>query len=70
MRVKVDLELCQGNRMCELEAPEVFRVKERRGAYDQVELILERPPEALRAKVLAAARFCPNRVISVEEDDA
>ena len=68
MRVKVDLELCQGNRMCEEEAPEVFRVKERRGAYDQVEVVLERPPERLRARVEAAARFCPNRVIRVEED--
>jgi ferredoxin len=69
MRVKVDLELCQGNRMCEEEAPEVFRVRERRGAYDQVEVVLERPPEALRAKVAAAARFCPNRVISIEETE-
>jgi ferredoxin len=69
MRVKVDLELCQGNRMCEEEAPEVFRVVERRGAYDQVEVILERPPESLRAKVEAAARFCPNRVISIDESE-
>lgn len=68
MRVKVDLELCQGNRLCEEEAPEVFRVKERRGAYDQVELLDERPPEALRAKVEAAARYCPNRVISIEDE--
>jgi ferredoxin len=68
MRVKVDLELCQGNRLCEEEAPEVFRVKERRGAYDQVELLDEHPPEALRAKVEAAARYCPNRVISLEDE--
>ena len=69
MRVKVDRELCQGNRVCEEEAPEVFRVVERRGTYDQVEVILERPPERLRAKVEAAARYCPNRVISIEETE-
>ncbi|MND05960.1 hypothetical protein D3C83_270580 [compost metagenome] len=55
--------------MCQEEAPEVFRVVDRRGSYAQVELLQERPPEALREKVLEAARYCPNRVISVEEGD-
>ena len=68
MRVKVDLELCQGHALCQEEAPEVFRVKERPGAYDQVELLDERPPASLRAKVESAARHCPNRVIRIEED--
>ena len=68
MRVKVDLELCQGHALCQEEAPEVFRVVERAGAYDQVELLQEEPAEALRAKVESAARHCPNRVIRVERD--
>jgi ferredoxin len=68
MRIRVDLDLCQGHGICHEEAPEVFRVMDRPGDYGQVEVILERPPEALREKVLAAARFCPNRVISVEDD--
>jgi ferredoxin len=68
LRVTVDLELCQGHGICQEEAPEVFRVVDRPGAYPRVELILEAPPEELRAKALAAARYCPNRVISVEED--
>ena len=68
MRVKVDLELCQGHALCQEEAHEVFRVRERPGAYDQVELLQERPPEGLRAKVESAARHCPNRVIRVEAD--
>jgi ferredoxin len=68
MRVKVDLELCQGHALCQEEAPEVFRVVERPGEYDQVSLLDEHPPEALRTKVEAAARHCPNRVITVEED--
>jgi ferredoxin len=67
MRVKVDLELCQGHALCQEEAPEVFRVLERPGQYDQVSLLDERPPEKLRAKVEAAARHCPNRVIRVED---
>jgi ferredoxin len=68
VRVKVDVELCQGHALCQEEAPEVFRVLERAGTYDQVRLLEERPPEGLRAKVESAARHCPNRVIRIEED--
>jgi ferredoxin len=66
VRVRVDLELCQGHAVCREEAPEVFEVVERAGAYDQVKLLDEHPPEKLRPKVEAAARHCPNRVIRVE----
>jgi len=66
--VRVDLELCQGHALCHEEAPEVFEVVERAGAYDQVKLLQEQPPEALRAKVEAAARHCPNRVIQIRND--
>ncbi len=68
MRVRVDLELCQGHAICQLEAPEIFRVVDRPGDYARVEVILERPPEDLRGKAEAAARYCPNRVITIEED--
>ena len=68
MRVKVDLDLCQGHAMCQLEAPEIFRVVDRPGDYPRVDVILESPSEALREKLEAAARYCPNRVISIEED--
>jgi len=68
MRVRVDLDLCQGHGMCQEEAPEVFRVVDRPGEYARVELIQERPPEVLREQVAAAVRFCPNRVIRIEED--
>ena len=67
MKVVVDLDLCQGHAVCQLEAPEIFRVVDRPGDYARVEVILEEPPEALRAKLEAAARYCPNRVISIEE---
>jgi ferredoxin len=68
MRVKIDLDLCQGHSVCEAEAPEIFRVVDRPGEYPQVEVILDQPPEALRPKAEAAARYCPNRVITIEED--
>ena len=68
MRVVVDLDLCQGHAVCQGEAPEIFRVIDRPGDYARVEVILERPPEELRARAQAAARYCPNRVITIVED--
>ena len=63
MRVEVDLLLCQGHGICAEEAPEVFRVVTREGAYDRVELIVESPAAGLRERVEAAVRYCPNRVL-------
>ena len=68
MRVKADLELCQGHGVCEMEAPEIFRVRARAEDHDQVEVLLDPVPEGLRAKLEAAVRYCPNRVLSVEDD--
>ena len=67
MKIKIDLALCQGHGVCEDEAPEVFRVIEKPGAYDFVELIVESPDEGLRHKVETAVRYCPNRVLSIED---
>jgi ferredoxin len=68
MRVVVDLDLCGGHGVCQREAPEIFRVVDRPGDYAHVEVILERPPEELRAQAEGAERYCPNRVITIAED--
>jgi ferredoxin len=68
VKVVVDLALCQGHSVCLGEAPEVFAVIEQDDGYPQVRVLLEHPPEALREKVLKAARYCPNNVITVLED--
>jgi ferredoxin len=68
MRVVVDLDLCQGHGVCQTEAPEIFRVVDRPGDYGRVEVILERPPEEMRAQAEAAVRYCPTRAISIVED--
>ena len=68
MKIVVDLDLCQGHGVCQEEAPEIFRVREVAGAYDRVELIRASPDEGLRDKAEAAARYCPNRVISILDD--
>lgn len=68
MRVEADLELCQGHGVCQMEAPEIFRVRERADDHDQVEVLMREVPETLRKKLEAAVRFCPNRVLSIEEE--
>jgi len=65
VRVRVDLDLCQGHGTCAEEAPEVFAVDEK---GSKVIVRMERPPEALRAKVKSAVRFCPTRALSLIED--
>ena len=64
MKVRVDFDLCQGHAACVEEAPEVFRVP--KGA-DRVELLQPEPPEALRAKVAAAVKYCPTRALRMED---
>tara|TARA_B110000503_G_scaffold102240_1_gene152694 strand:+ start:7865 stop:8086 length:222 start_codon:yes stop_codon:yes gene_type:complete len=70
MKVMIDLSLCQGHSVCLGEAPEVFDVVEQDEGYPHVKVLLENPPEELREKVMKAARYCPNHVITVLEDQA
>ena len=63
MRIVVDLDLCQGHGMCEMEAPEVFEA-----GRDRVNLLDEEPDEAQRAAVQAAVRYCPTQALSIVED--
>lgn len=67
MKIHVDLDLCQGHSVCLGECPEVFDVVEQEDGYPQVRVLIESPPDALREKVMQAARYCPNHVITVTE---
>lgn len=64
-RVHVDADLCQGHAMCEMEAPNVFRVPKR----GTVEILDPRPPEEMRADVERAVEMCPNQALFIEEED-
>ncbi len=59
MRIEVDLDLCQGHAMCELEAPAVFSVP-RKG---KVVVTYPEPPESQRPAVEAAVRYCPTQAL-------
>lgn len=64
-RIEVDLDLCQGHAMCELEAPDYFKVPKR----SQVEVLNDVPPEEDRAQVEQAVLACPTQALSIVETD-
>ena len=67
MKIKLDLDLCQGHSVCMAECPEVFDVVEQEDGYPVVTLLVEEPGEELREKLFTAAKYCPNNVITVED---
>jgi len=64
VKISVDRDLCQGHAMCELEAPEVFRV----GKSDQVDLLTDAPDAKHLDAVRLAVKFCPTHALSIEEE--
>ena len=60
--VTVDEDLCQGHAMCEVEAPEVFRVPK----TGTVEIVAEVTDDNLPA-VRSAIKHCPARALSLKE---
>ena len=55
-RVEVDMDLCQGHAMCELEAPDHFHVPKR----GKVEILNAEPPQEDRDAVQERDRHVPN----------
>jgi len=64
MRVRVDLDRCQGHSRCYALAPEVFDVDDDGYAALLIEGDL---PTHLEAPAQLAAANCPERAITVEE---
>jgi sterol 14-demethylase len=67
VRIRVDLDLCQGHQVCVGEAPEIFDIERVDGA-DKVVLKRELVGAELREKVELAARHCPTRALTLEEE--
>ena len=61
MREIEDLDLCQGHAMCELVAPEVVEVPRK----DKVTVLDPEHPDALRADVERAVRYCPTQALKI-----
>jgi ferredoxin len=61
MKLAVDFDRCASNARCMKACPEVFEVRDDGFLY----ILLEEPPEALRAKVERARDDCPTEAISI-----
>jgi ferredoxin len=64
-RVGVDLDLCQGHAMCELEAPDFFSVPKR----GKVQIIDSEPPEDARDEVERAVEMCPTQALFIKRKE-
>lgn len=64
-KIAVDMDLCQGHAMCELEAPDYFRVPKR----GQVEILKTEGSDEDRAEVEQAVWACPTQALSITEED-
>lgn len=63
MKVVVDFDLCEANAVCMETCPEVFKVDDE----DHLHILIDDPPERLRAKVEEAVRLCPRQALSISE---
>ncbi|MDG5483041.1 ferredoxin [Mycolicibacterium gadium] len=64
-KIEVDLDLCQGHAMCELEAPDVFTVPKR----GKVEILDTEPPDDIRDEVQNAVDMCPTQALFIKEKE-
>ncbi|HEV7582034.1 MAG TPA: ferredoxin [Mycobacterium sp.] len=58
-RVEVDLDLCQGHAMCEMEAPDYFSVPKR----GKVEILDAEPADDAMDEVQNAVDMCPTQAL-------
>jgi ferredoxin len=65
MKIRIDKSACVGNARCAAVAPELFPLDE--GGYIAVEIV-DVPP-GLEALARRGARSCPEKVITIIEDD-
>lgn len=63
MKVNVNWDLCDGNGVCAVEAPEVFDL----GDDDELIVLQETFAPDLLPTVQAAERACPKRAITIDE---
>jgi len=63
MRVRVDLDLCQGHGVCCEEAPALFELD-----GDKVWVLQAEPPGDQQAAARLAAKYCPTHAIAIEEE--
>lgn len=63
-KVTVDHDRCEGNMVCEANAPAVFKV----GDDDLARVLVDELPEDQRERVEQAIRLCPKQAIALIAD--
>ena len=63
VKVIVDMSQCDLHGLCVEAAPEVFEIDDN----GVLQVLIEAPPEDLRAKVEKAVRECPTGAITIQE---
>jgi ferredoxin len=63
VKVIVDLSNCDLHGLCVEAAPELFEIDDN----GVLKVLIEAPPEELRAKVEKAVRECPTGAITIQE---
>jgi ferredoxin len=61
--IELDADLCQGHAMCELEAPDYFKVPKR----GPVDIVNPTPPDRACQQIESAVDACPCRALSFRE---
>lgn len=64
MRVIVDFSACAAHGDCVVAAPEIFELGD---DDDVVRVLIEEPPEELRASAQAASDACPMMAIRIDD---
>jgi ferredoxin len=65
MKVSIDPKRCQGHTMCNMTAPELFRIKPEDGNAEAVSPVV---PPGLEELARSGAANCPERAIIITED--
>ena len=63
MRISVDMDLCQGHGVCCSEAPALFELD-----GDKVRVLDAVPAPDSQPAARLAAKYCPTRAISIQEE--
>ena len=63
MRIVVDRELCESQAVCVSLLPQVFEIDE----DDTMHVLVEAPPESLRADLQKAVSSCPRTALRIED---
>lgn len=63
MKVNVDYDTCSSSGLCAQICPDVFEVRSDNFLY----VLMENPPESMRAAVTEAAASCPTNSITIED---